>query len=226
LAVSAESLARRTSAGSGHQWLASNDLVDPRTIATSSSTTPPWSVPRRRRGHRNGLRVDGPRSREAEKIRFVPWGELASDGARVEGLFTDRRTRQDIEARREERSSFRTRDDPDVTVALGVQLRRTRTTEHITLISKNAAEQRLMTAPLPRSCKGRPRHRWDQARADGRPSTRTTADQRLQRPSAPIPSARPPRAAAINLIPASRGRRRRSARYPELMRKLAGFAVA
>jgi glyceraldehyde 3-phosphate dehydrogenase len=210
--------------GADIEWLAVNDLVDPRTIAhllKYDSTLGPFAGAVEATDA--GLRVDGKDIRVlAEKDpASLPWGELGVDLVlESTGLFTDRENAAkhlDAGARKVVISAPAT--NPDVTVALGVNFDDAYDPEQHHVIS-NASCTTNCLAPIAKVVHD------TVGIKHGLMTTihAYTADQRLQ--DLPHRDLRRARAAAINLIPASTGAAKAiGAVIPELNGKLHGFAV-
>src|SRR5215475_13170464 len=206
------------------EWLAVNDLVDPKTIAHllkyDSNYGPfPGTV----EATDAGLRVDGKEIRVlAEKDPgSLPWEELGAEVViESTGLFTDRENASKhlaAGARKVVVSAPAT--EPDVTVALGVNFDEVYDREKHNVIS-NASCTTNCLAPVAKvvhDAVGIKHGLMTTIHA-------YTADQRLQ--DMPHKDLRRARAAAINLIPASTGAAKAIGLViPELQGKLNGFAV-
>jgi glyceraldehyde 3-phosphate dehydrogenase len=210
--------------GADIEWLAVNDLVDPRTIAhllKYDSTLGPF--PGAVEATDAGLRVDGTEIRVlAERDpASLPWGELGAELVlESTGLFTDRENAAkhlDAGARKVVISAPAT--NPDVTVALGVNFDDAYDPEQHHVIS-NASCTTNCLAPIAKVVHD------TVGIKHGLMTTihAYTADQRLQ--DLPHKDLRRARAAGINLIPASTGAAKAiGAVIPELNGKLHGFAV-
>jgi glyceraldehyde 3-phosphate dehydrogenase len=210
--------------GADIEWLAVNDLVDPKTIAhllKYDSNYGPF--PGEVEATDTGLRVDGHDIRVlAERDpASLPWSELGADVViESTGLFTDRENAAkhlDAGAKKVVISAPAT--NPDVTVALGVNFDGAYDREQHHVIS-NASCTTNCLAPIAKVLQDTigVRH--------GLMTTihAYTADQRLQ--DMPHRDLRRARAAAINLIPASTGAAKAIGLViPELNGKLHGFAV-
>jgi glyceraldehyde 3-phosphate dehydrogenase len=206
------------------EWLAVNDLVDPRTIAhllKYDSTYGPF--PGTVEATDTGLRVDGKDIRVlAERDPgALPWGELGADVViESTGLFTDRENAAkhlDAGAKKVVISAPAT--DPDVTVVLGVNFDQAYDREQHEVIS-NASCTTNCLAPVAKILHD------TVGIKHGLMTTihAYTADQRLQ--DMPHKDLRRARAAAVNLIPASTGAAKAiGVVIPELNGKLHGFAI-
>ncbi|HLH67022.1 MAG TPA: type I glyceraldehyde-3-phosphate dehydrogenase [Solirubrobacteraceae bacterium] len=206
------------------EWVAVNDLVDPRTIAHllryDSNYGPfPGEVSATERG----LSVDGREIRVlAERDpAALPWAELGVDVV-VEstGLFTDRENAAKhlaAGARKVVISAPAT--DPDTTVALGVNFDEAYDRERHHVIS-NASCTTNCLAPVAKVL-----HRTVGIRHGLMTTIHAyTADQRLQ--DMPHRDLRRARAAAVNLIPASTGAAKAIGLViPELNGRLHGMAI-
>src|SRR5579875_25886 len=206
------------------EWVAVNDLVDPRTIAHllryDSNYGPfPGEVSATERG----LSVDGREIRVlAERDpAALPWAELGVDVV-VEstGLFTDRENAAKhlaAGARKVVISAPAT--DPDTTVALGVNFDEAYDRERHHVIS-NASCSTNCLAPVAKVL-----HRTVGIRHGLMTTIHAyTADQRLQ--DMPHRDLRRARAAAVNLIPASTGAAKAIGLViPELNGRLHGMAI-
>jgi glyceraldehyde 3-phosphate dehydrogenase len=211
-------------AGADIEWLAVNDIVDPRTIAhllKYDSTYGPF--PGVVRAIDSGFVVDGAEVRVlAERDpAALPWGELGADVViESTGLFTDRENAaKHIEAGAKKVVISAPATDPDVTVVLGVNFEQAYDRDAHAVIS-NASCTTNCLAPVAKVLHDRVGIRH------GLMTTihAYTADQRLQ--DMPHRDLRRARAAAVNLIPASTGAARAIGLViPELQGKLHGFAV-
>jgi glyceraldehyde 3-phosphate dehydrogenase len=210
--------------GAEIEWLAVNDLVDPKTIAHllryDSSYGP---FPGEVEATDTGFRVDGKEIRVlAERDPgALPWEELGADVViESTGLFTDRENASkhlDAGAKKVVISAPAT--DPDVTVALGVNFEQAYDREKHNVIS-NASCTTNCLAPVAKVLHD------TVGIKHGLMTTihAYTADQRLQ--DMPHKDLRRARAAAVNLIPASTGAAKAiGSVIPELNGKLHGFAV-
>jgi glyceraldehyde 3-phosphate dehydrogenase len=210
--------------GADIEWLAVNDLVDPKTIAhllKYDSNYGPF--PGQVEATDAGLRVDGNEIRVlAERDpAALPWGELGADVViESTGLFTDRENAAkhlDAGARKVVISAPAT--NPDVTVVLGVNFDDTYDRASHNVIS-NASCTTNCLAPVAKVV-----HDTVGIRHGLMTTIHAyTADQRLQ--DMPHRDLRRARAAAVNLIPASTGAAKAIGLViPELNGKLHGFAV-
>ena len=210
--------------GADIEWLAVNDLVDPKTIAhllKYDSTYGPF--PGEVEATDTGFRVDGNEIRVlAERDpAALPWGELGADVViESTGLFTDRENAAkhlDAGAKKVVISAPAT--NPDVTVALGVNFDDVYDRDSHHVIS-NASCTTNCLAPVAKVLHD------TVGIKHGLMTTihAYTADQRLQ--DMPHRDLRRARAAAVNLIPASTGAAKAIGLViPELNGKLHGFAV-
>ncbi|MDQ2897958.1 MAG: type I glyceraldehyde-3-phosphate dehydrogenase [Actinomycetota bacterium] len=210
--------------GADIEWLALNDLVDPKTIAhllKYDSTYGPF--PGKVEATDSGLKVDGREIRVlAERDPgALPWGELGADVViESTGLFTDRENASkhlDAGAKKVVISAPAT--DPDTTVVLGVNFPDAYDRNNHQVIS-NASCTTNCLAPVAKILHD------TVGIKHGLMTTihAYTADQRLQ--DMPHKDLRRARAAAVNLIPASTGAAKAiGAVIPELNGKLHGFAV-
>ena len=206
------------------EWLAVNDLVDPKTIAhllKYDSNYGPF--PGEVQATDTGLRVDDREIRlfaERDPAN-LPWGELGADVViESTGLFTDRENAsKHLEAGAKKVVISAPATDPDVTVALGVNFDQAYDRERHNVIS-NASCTTNCLAPVAKVVHDSVGIRH------GLMTTihAYTADQRLQ--DMPHRDLRRARAAAINLIPASTGAAKAIGLViPELNGKLHGFAI-
>ncbi len=206
------------------EWLAVNDLVDPKTIAHllryDSSYGP---FPGEVEATDTGLLVDGNEIRVlAERDpAALPWGELGADVViESTGLFTDRdNAAKHLEAGAKKVVISAPATGADVTVALGVNFDEAYDPEQHQVIS-NASCTTNCLAPVAKVLHD------TVGIKHGLMTTihAYTADQRLQ--DMPHKDLRRARAAAVNLIPASTGAAKAiGAVIPELNGKLHGFAV-
>jgi glyceraldehyde 3-phosphate dehydrogenase len=210
--------------GAGIEWLAVNDLVDPKTIAhllKYDSNYGPF--PGEVEATDSGLRVDGKDIRVlAEKAPgALPWEELGAEVViESTGLFTDRENAaKHLEAGAKKVVISAPATDPDVTVALGVYFDEAYDRESHHIIS-NASCTTNCLAPVAKVLHD------TVGIKHGLMTTihAYTADQRLQ--DLPHRDLRRARAAAVNLIPASTGAAKAIGLViPELNGKLHGFAV-
>jgi glyceraldehyde 3-phosphate dehydrogenase len=210
--------------GSDIEWLAVNDLVDPKTIAhllKYDSNYGPF--PGRVEATDTGLRVDDQEIRVlAERDpAALPWGELGADVViESTGLFTDRENAaKHLEAGAQKVVISAPATNPDVTVALGVNFHEAYDRDKHQVIS-NASCTTNCLAPVAKVLHD------TVGIKHGLMTTihAYTADQRLQ--DMPHKDLRRARAAAVNLIPASTGAAKAIGLViPELNGKLHGFAV-
>ncbi len=206
------------------EWLAVNDLVDPKTIAhllRYDSNYGPF--PGKVEATDTGLRVDGTEIRVlAERDpAALPWGELGAEVViESTGLFTDRENAsKHLDAGAERVVISAPATDPDVTVALGVNFDDAYDREAHRVVS-NASCTTNCLAPVAKVLHD------TVGIKHGLMTTihAYTADQRLQ--DMPHRDLRRARAAAVNLIPASTGAAKAIGLViPELNGKLHGFAV-
>ena len=210
--------------GADIEWLAVNDLVDPRTIAhllKYDSTYGPF--PGEVEATDAGFAVDGKEIRVlAERDPAdLPWSELGADVViESTGLFTDRENASkhlDAGAKKVVISAPAT--NPDTTVVLGVNFADAYDRDSHQIIS-NASCTTNCLAPVAKvvhDAIGIKHGLMTTIHA-------YTADQRLQ--DMPHRDLRRARAAAVNLIPASTGAAKAIGLViPELNGKLHGFAV-
>src|SRR5438105_6181904 len=210
--------------GADIEWLAVNDLVEPKTIAhllKYDSNYGPF--PGRVEATDTGLRVDGNEIRVlAERDpAALPWEELGADVViESTGLFTDRENAaKHLEAGAKKVVISAPATNPDVTVALGVNFPGAYDRDQHQVIS-NASCTTNCLAPIAKVLTD------SVGIKHGLMTTihAYTADQRLQ--DLPHRDLRRARAAAINLIPASTGAAKAIGLViPELQGKLNGFAV-
>ncbi|HSO99263.1 MAG TPA: type I glyceraldehyde-3-phosphate dehydrogenase [Solirubrobacteraceae bacterium] len=210
--------------GADIEWLALNDLVDPKTIAHllkyDSNYGPfPGSV----EATDTGLRVDGHEIRVLGERdpAALPWGELGADVViESTGLFTDRENAsKHLQAGAKKVVISAPATNPDVTVALGVNFDGAYDRDQHEVIS-NASCTTNCLAPVAKVLQDTVGIRH------GLMTTihAYTSDQRLQ--DMPHKDLRRARAAAVNLIPASTGAAKAiGVVIPELNGKLHGFAV-
>jgi len=206
------------------EWIAVNDLTDPRTLGhllayDSILGRYPGSV----RALESSLEVDG---RELKVFAerdpgALPWGELGVDVViESTGLFTDRDSAAKHLANGAKKVIISApASDPDATVVLGVNFDQAYDRERHHVIS-NASCTTNCLAPVAKVLNDAV------GISHGLMTTihAYTADQRLQ--DLPHKDLRRARAAAINLIPASTGAAKAIGLViPELQGKLAGFAV-
>ena len=210
--------------GADIEWLAVNDLVDPKTIAhllKYDSTYGPF--PGEVHATDAGLSVDGHEIRVlAERDpAALPWAELGAEVViESTGLFTDRENAaKHLDAGAQKVVISAPATDPDVTVALGVNFEQAYDRERHQVIS-NASCTTNCLAPVAKVL-------HDTIGIEHGLMTTIhayTADQRLQ--DMPHKDLRRARAAAVNLIPASTGAAKAIGLViPELNGKLHGFAV-
>jgi glyceraldehyde 3-phosphate dehydrogenase len=210
--------------GADIEWLAVNDLVDPKTIAhllKYDSNYGPF--PGEVEATDTGFRVDGKEIRVlAERDpAALPWGDLGADIViESTGLFTDRENAsKHLQAGAKKVVISAPATDPDVTVALGVNFDDAYDRESHEVIS-NASCTTNCLAPVAKVL---------HATVGIKHGLMTTihaytADQRLQ--DMPHKDLRRARAAAVNLIPASTGAAKAIGLViPELNGKLNGMAV-
>ncbi len=210
--------------GADIEWLAVNDLVDPKTIAHllryDSNYGPfPGTV----EATDSGFTVDGKEIRVlAERDpEALPWGELGADVViESTGLFTDRESAaKHLAAGAKKVVISAPATEPDVTVALGVNFDEAYDPEQHHVIS-NASCTTNCLAPVAKVV-----HDVVGIRHGLMTTIHAyTADQRLQ--DMPHRDLRRARAAAVNLIPASTGAAKAIGLViPELNGKLHGFAI-
>ena len=210
--------------GADIEWLAVNDLVDPKTIAhllKYDSTYGPF--PGDVDATDAGFAVDGKELRVlAERDPAdLPWAELGADVViESTGLFTDRENAaKHLEAGAKKVVISAPATNPDTTVVLGVNFDDVYDRESHQIIS-NASCTTNCLAPVAKVLHD------TVGIKHGLMTTihAYTADQRLQ--DMPHRDLRRARAAAINLIPASTGAAKAIGLViPELNGKLNGFAV-
>jgi glyceraldehyde 3-phosphate dehydrogenase len=210
--------------GADIEWLAVNDLVDPKTIAHllkyDSNYGPfPGTV----EATDAGFSVDGKEIRVlAERDPgSLPWGDLGADVViESTGLFTDRENAsKHIEAGAQKVVISAVATDPDTTVVLGVNFDEDYDRERHQVIS-NASCTTNCLAPVAKVIHD------TVGIKHGLMTTihAYTADQRLQ--DMPHRDLRRARAAAVNLIPASTGAAKAIGLViPELNGKLHGMAI-
>ena len=210
--------------GAEIEWLAVNDLVDPKTIAHllkyDSNYGPfPGTV----EATDSGFRVDGNEIRVlAERDpAALPWQELGAEVViESTGLFTDRENAsKHISAGAKKVVISAPATNPDVTVALGVNFDDAYDRDAHEVIS-NASCTTNCLAPVAKVL-----HETVGIKHGLMTTIHAyTADQRLQ--DMPHRDLRRARAAAVNLIPASTGAAKAIGLViPELNGKLHGFAV-
>ncbi len=210
--------------GADIEWLAVNDLVDPKTIAhllKYDSTYGPF--PGSVEATEKGLRVDGNEIRVlAERDpAALPWGDLGADVViESTGLFTDRENAaKHLAAGAKKVVISAPATNPDTTVVLGVNFDDVYDRENHHVIS-NASCTTNCLAPVAKVLHD------TVGIKHGLMTTihAYTADQRLL--DMPHRDLRRARAAAVNLIPASTGAAKAiGIVIPELNGKLHGFAV-
>jgi glyceraldehyde 3-phosphate dehydrogenase (phosphorylating) len=206
------------------EWLAVNDLIDPKTIAhllRYDSNYGPF--PGEVEATDTGVRVDGNEIRVLSERdpAALPWGELGADVViESTGLFTDRENAaKHLEGGAKKVVISAPATEPDVTVALGVNFDDVYDSDKHQVIS-NASCTTNCLAPVAKVLHD------TVGIKHGLMTTihAYTADQRLQ--DMPHKDLRRARAAAINLIPASTGAAKAIGLViPELNGKLHGFAV-
>jgi glyceraldehyde 3-phosphate dehydrogenase len=210
--------------GAEIEWLALNDLVDPKTIAhllKYDSTYGPF--PGEVEATDAGLRVDGKEIRVlAERDPgALPWSELGADVViESTGLFTDRENAaKHLAAGAKKVVISAPATNPDVTVVLGVNFEEAYDRDQHEVIS-NASCTTNCLAPVAKVL-----HDTIGIKHGLMTTIHAyTADQRLQ--DMPHKDLRRARAAAVNLIPASTGAAKAiGVVIPELNGKLHGFAV-
>ncbi|MFZ0042124.1 MAG: type I glyceraldehyde-3-phosphate dehydrogenase [Solirubrobacteraceae bacterium] len=210
--------------GADIEWLAVNDLVDPKTIAhllKYDSTYGPF--PGDVRATDAGFSVDGKEIRVlAERDPAdLPWSDLGAEVViESTGLFTDRENAsKHIDAGAQKVVISAPATNPDTTVVLGVNFDEAYDRDSHQVIS-NASCTTNCLAPIAKVVHD------TVGIKHGLMTTihAYTADQRLQ--DMPHKDLRRARAAAVNLIPASTGAAKAiGAVIPELNGKLNGFAV-
>jgi glyceraldehyde 3-phosphate dehydrogenase len=210
--------------GADIEWLAVNDLVDPKTIAhllKYDSNYGPF--PGEVEATDSGLRVDGTEIKVlAERDpAHLPWQDLGADVViESTGLFTDRENAsKHVQAGARKVIISAPATDPDVTVALGVNFDEAYDRDKHEIIS-NASCTTNCLAPIAKVLHD------TVGIKHGLMTTihAYTADQRLQ--DMPHRDLRRARAAAVNLIPASTGAAKAIGLViPDLNGKLHGFAV-
>jgi glyceraldehyde 3-phosphate dehydrogenase len=210
--------------GAEIEWVAANDITDPKTTAhllKYDSNYGPF--PGQVEATATGLKVDGKELRIfAERDpAALPWGDLGADVViESTGLFTDRENAsKHLEAGAKKVVISAPATDPDVTVALGVNLDEAYDRENHQIIS-NASCTTNCLAPIAKVLHD------TVGIKHGLMTTihAYTADQRLQ--DMPHKDLRRARAAAINLIPASTGAAKAIGLViPALNGKLNGSAV-
>jgi glyceraldehyde 3-phosphate dehydrogenase len=210
--------------GADIEWLAVNDLVDPKTIAhllKYDSTYGPF--PGEVKATPAGFSVDGKEIRVlAERDpASLPWDDIGADVViESTGLFTDRENaHKHIAAGAKKVVISAPATDPDTTVVLGVNFDEAYDPDSDQVIS-NASCTTNCLAPIAKVVHD------TVGIKHGLMTTihAYTADQRLQ--DMPHKDLRRARAAAVNLIPASTGAAKAiGVVIPELNGKLHGFAV-
>jgi glyceraldehyde 3-phosphate dehydrogenase len=210
--------------GADIEWLAVNDLVDPKTIAhllKYDSTYGPF--PGEVSATDSGFSVDGKEIRVLAQRdpASLPWGELGADVViESTGLFTDRENAaKHIDAGAKKVLISAPATNPDTTVVLGVNFAEAYDRENHQVVS-NASCTTNCLAPITKVIHD------TVGIKHGLMTTihAYTADQRLQ--DMPHKDLRRARAAAVNLIPASTGAAKAIGLViPELNGKLHGFAV-
>jgi glyceraldehyde 3-phosphate dehydrogenase len=210
--------------GADIEWLAVNDLVDPKTIAhllKYDSTYGPF--PGEVKATPAGFSVDGKEIRVlAERDpASLPWDDIGADVViESTGLFTDRENaHKHIAAGAKKVVISAPATDPDTTVVLGVNFDEAYDRDSHQVIS-NASCTTNCLAPVAKVVHD------TVGIKHGLMTTihAYTADQRLQ--DMPHKDLRRARAAAVNLIPASTGAAKAiGVVIPELNGKLHGFAV-
>jgi glyceraldehyde 3-phosphate dehydrogenase len=210
--------------GADIEWLAVNDLVDPKTIAhllKYDSTYGPF--PGEVKATPAGFAVDGKEIRVlAERDpASLPWDDIGADVViESTGLFTDRENaHKHIAAGAKKVVISAPATDPDTTVVLGVNFDEAYDPDSDQVIS-NASCTTNCLAPIAKVVHD------TVGIKHGLMTTihAYTADQRLQ--DMPHKDLRRARAAAVNLIPASTGAAKAiGVVIPELNGKLHGFAV-
>jgi glyceraldehyde 3-phosphate dehydrogenase len=210
--------------GADIEWLALNDVIDPKTIAhllRYDSNYGPF--PGEVEATDTGIRVDGKEIRVLSERdpASLPWGELGAEVViESTGLFTDRENAaKHLEAGAKKVVISAPATNPDVTVALGVNFDRAYDREQHSVIS-NASCTTNCLAPVAKVL-----HETVGIKHGLMTTIHAyTADQRLQ--DMPHRDLRRARAAAVNLIPASTGAAKAIGLViPELNGKLHGFAV-
>jgi glyceraldehyde 3-phosphate dehydrogenase len=210
--------------GADIEWLAVNDLVDPKTIAhllKYDSTYGPF--PGEVKATEAGFSVDGREIRVlAERDpAALPWGGLGAEVViESTGLFTDRENAsKHIDAGAKKVVISAPATNPDTTVVLGVNFDEAYDREKHEVIS-NASCTTNCLAPIAKVV-----HDTIGIKHGLMTTIHAyTADQRLQ--DMPHKDLRRARAAAVNLIPASTGAAKAiSLVIPDLSGKLHGFAI-
>jgi glyceraldehyde 3-phosphate dehydrogenase len=211
-------------AGADIEWVAVNDLVDPKTLAhllRYDSNYGPF--PGEVEATDSGVRVNGTEIRVLGEHdpAALPWRELGADVViESTGLFTDRENAsKHLEAGAKKVLISAPATEPDVTVALGVNFEDVYDREQHNVVS-NASCTTNCLAPVAKVLHD------TLGIKHGLMTTihAYTADQRLQ--DMPHRDLRRARAAAVNLIPASTGAAKAIGLViPELNGKLNGMAV-
>jgi glyceraldehyde 3-phosphate dehydrogenase len=210
--------------GADIEWLAVNDLVDPKTLAhllKYDSTYGPFQG--EVEPTETGIRVDGKDIRVLSETdpAALPWGDLGADVViESTGRFTDRENAsKHLSAGAKKVVISAPATDPDVTVALGVNFDEVYDAAQHHVIS-NASCTTNCLAPVAKVLN-------DTVGINHGLMTTIhayTADQRLQ--DMPHKDLRRARAAAVNLIPASTGAAKAIGLViPDLLGKLHGFAI-
>ena len=210
--------------GADIEWLAVNDLVDPKTLAhllKYDSTYGPF--PGEVTATNAGVSIDGKEIRVLSETdpAALPWGELGADVViESTGRFTDRENAsKHLTAGAKKVVISAPATDPDVTVALGVNFDEVYDPAQHHIIS-NASCTTNCLAPVAKVLN-------DTVGINHGLMTTIhayTADQRLQ--DMPHKDLRRARAAAVNLIPASTGAAKAIGLViPDLLGKLHGFAI-
>jgi glyceraldehyde 3-phosphate dehydrogenase len=210
--------------GADIEWLAVNDLVDPKTIAHLLKYDSNYGVfPGEVEATDTGFTVDGKEIRVlAERDPAdLPWSELGADVViESTGLFTDRENAsKHLEAGAKKVLISAPATNPDTTVVLGVNFDDAYDRENHQIIS-NASCTTNCLAPIAKVL-----HDTIGIKHGLMTTIHAyTADQRLQ--DMPHKDLRRARAAAVNLIPASTGAAKAIGLViPALNGKLNGFAV-
>jgi glyceraldehyde 3-phosphate dehydrogenase len=210
--------------GADIEWLAVNDIIDPKTIAhllKYDSTYGPF--PGEVRATDGAINVDGREIRVLSETDpgSLPWGELGVEVViESTGRFTDRENAaKHLEAGAKKVLISAPATGPDVTVALGVNFDEAYDRDEHHIIS-NASCTTNCLAPVAKVL-----HDTIGIRHGLMTTIHAyTADQRLQ--DMPHRDLRRARAAAVNLIPASTGAAKAIGLViPDLNGKLHGFAV-
>jgi glyceraldehyde 3-phosphate dehydrogenase len=206
------------------EWVAINDLVDPRTIAHLLTYDSNYGrFPGEVRETADGISVNGQTIRVLSERdpAALSWDELGAEVViESTGLFTDRAgAAKHLEAGARKVVISAPAGDPDVTVALGVNFEQAYDRERHRIIS-NASCTTNCLAPVAKVL-----HDTVGIRHGLMTTIHAyTADQRLQ--DLPHRDLRRARAAAVSLIPASTGAAKAIGLViPELAGRLNGFAV-